>query len=193
MSIFSDVKEAVSCKDAAIFYGLKVTRGNMCLCPFHNDKNPSMKIDRRYYCFGCCSTGDVIDLVGNLFNLKPMEAAIKLSEDFGINPSANKANGPNKALMAPKTMPVTNNVYNEKKQFKELVDLCINWLFSFKAYWTEERDINLPDPESEWPERFCLALKNIAMADSMLDIFILGTEDEQHRLIQYLEDRKNDK
>ncbi|MFQ7508756.1 CHC2 zinc finger domain-containing protein [Anaerobutyricum hallii] len=24
---------------------------------FHNDKSPSMKVDRRYYCFGCGCTG----------------------------------------------------------------------------------------------------------------------------------------
>ena len=24
----------------------------MCVCPFHDDKNPSMKVDRRFHCFG---------------------------------------------------------------------------------------------------------------------------------------------
>ena len=23
------------------------------LCPFHDDKHPSMKVDRRFHCFGC--------------------------------------------------------------------------------------------------------------------------------------------
>lgn len=191
MSIFTDVKEAVSCKDAAIFYGLKVTRNNMCRCPFHNDKNPSMKIDRRYFCFGCCATGDVIDFVGNLYNLNPKEAAVKLAEDFGIDTSVNAANGPNTSSQVHRQETDAIKMYNEQKQFKELVDICINWLFSFKEYWINEKDANLPDPDEEWSDRFCLALENIAMADSMLDIFILGTEDEKHRLIQYMEDKTN--
>ena len=34
MNIFTDVKEAVSVKDAASFYGIKVNRNDMCICPF---------------------------------------------------------------------------------------------------------------------------------------------------------------
>ena len=34
----------------------------MACCPFHDDKHPSMKVDRRFHCFGCQTDGDVIDL-----------------------------------------------------------------------------------------------------------------------------------
>ena len=34
----------------------------MACCPFHSDKSPSMKLDERYYCFGCGATGDAVDL-----------------------------------------------------------------------------------------------------------------------------------
>lgn len=50
---------------------------------FHNDGTPSMKVDRRYYCFGCGCTGDVIDFTAQLFGLKSREAALKLADDFG--------------------------------------------------------------------------------------------------------------
>ena len=33
----------------------------MACCPFHDDKNPSMKVDQRFHCFGCGADGDVID------------------------------------------------------------------------------------------------------------------------------------
>ncbi|MBD9268378.1 MAG: DNA primase, partial [[Ruminococcus] torques] len=33
----------------------------MVSCPFHNDRTPSMKVDSRFYCFGCGASGDVID------------------------------------------------------------------------------------------------------------------------------------
>ena len=38
----------------------------MGLCPFHDDKNPSLSVDRSkglYHCFGCGEGGDVFDLV----------------------------------------------------------------------------------------------------------------------------------
>ena len=63
MNIFEAVKQSVTTKQAAKRYGIYVNRNGMCVCPFHNDKNPSMKADRRFYCFGCGATGDVIDFV----------------------------------------------------------------------------------------------------------------------------------
>ena len=35
------------------------------LCPFHDDKHPSMKLDKRYYCFGCGEKGDLLCRNGN--------------------------------------------------------------------------------------------------------------------------------
>ena len=79
MDLFTQVKMAVSVKEAAEYYGLEVKRGNMVCCPFHNDRTPSMKLNEDYfYCFGCGATGDVIDLVAKLFNLSSYDAAKKL-------------------------------------------------------------------------------------------------------------------
>jgi DNA primase len=43
-NLFSYVKEAVTTREAAEFYGIRVNRSGMACCPFHNDKNPSMKL-----------------------------------------------------------------------------------------------------------------------------------------------------
>lgn len=44
-------------------------RNNWAVCPFHNDKNPSLYIKNNFYhCFSCQSTGDPIDLVMKLYN-----------------------------------------------------------------------------------------------------------------------------
>lgn len=44
MNLFENVKAVVTVRQAAEHYGLKVGRGNMACCPFHNDHTPSMKI-----------------------------------------------------------------------------------------------------------------------------------------------------
>ena len=81
MDLFTQVKMAVSVKEAAEYYGLEVKRGSMVCCPFHNDRTPSMKLNEDYfYCFGCGATGDVIDLVAKLFNLSSYDAAKKLAD-----------------------------------------------------------------------------------------------------------------
>ena len=41
----------------------------MVCCPFHNDRTPSMKVDSRFYCFGCGASGDVIDFSALLHGL----------------------------------------------------------------------------------------------------------------------------
>ena len=84
MSVFDAVKEAVTTKEAAEKYGLKISSSGMICCLFHPDKNPSMKVNKRFHCFGCQADGDVIDFTARLFNLDRKEAAIRLAEDFNI-------------------------------------------------------------------------------------------------------------
>ena len=96
MNIFETVKQSVTTRQAAERYGIRVERNGMCRCPFHDDSTPSMKLDRRYYCFGCGATGDVIDFVSQLRGIGSKEAAILLAQDFAIpyEDSAGKTNRP---------------------------------------------------------------------------------------------------
>ena len=84
MNVFEAVKQSVTTRQAAEHYGIRVGRNGMCVCPFHDDKNPSMKVDRRFHCFGCQADGDVIDFVSRLENVSPKEAALMLAQDFSI-------------------------------------------------------------------------------------------------------------
>ena len=84
MHLFEAVKQSVTTRQAAERYGLNVNRNGMAVCPFHRDRHPSMKVDRRYYCFGCGATGDVIDFVSLLHGISAKEAALMLARDFSI-------------------------------------------------------------------------------------------------------------
>ena len=85
MKVFEEVKQNVTDRQAAELYGFKPNRSGLIRCIFHNDGTPSMKVDRRYYYFGCGCTGDVIDFTAQLFGLKSREAALKLADDFWIS------------------------------------------------------------------------------------------------------------
>ena len=61
-NVFEAVKLSVRTREAAEFYGIKVRRNGMACCPFHDDKNPSMKVDQRFHCFGCGADGDKNEL-----------------------------------------------------------------------------------------------------------------------------------
>ena len=87
MRIFEIVKENVNLREAAELYGIDVNRYGKALCPFHNDRNPSLYVaDDHFYCFACGAHGDVIDFVGRLFQLSPYDAARKLMADFHLSP-----------------------------------------------------------------------------------------------------------
>ena len=85
MGVFETIRENLTARQVAEYYGLRVNRNGMAVCPFHNDRNPSMKIDRRYYCFGCGEKGDAVDYVAKSLGLAPSDAALKIAEDFGLN------------------------------------------------------------------------------------------------------------
>lgn len=44
MNLFEIVKYGVSCREAAELYGVEVNRYGMALCPFHNDRHPSLYV-----------------------------------------------------------------------------------------------------------------------------------------------------
>ena len=70
MNLFEIVKYGVSCRDAAERYGVEVNRYSMALCPFHNDRHPSLYVaDDHYHCFACGEHGDVIDFVSKEFRV----------------------------------------------------------------------------------------------------------------------------
>lgn len=85
LSIFSEIKERITARETAEFYGLKITRKGMACCPFHNDRHPSMKIDRFYYCFACGVKGDAINYVADKYGLSQYDAARKIADDFHIH------------------------------------------------------------------------------------------------------------
>lgn len=86
LNVFEEIKERLPMPDAAKFYGLQIGSSGMACCPFHEDKTPSMKIyPDHFYCFGCGESGDCTGFTARLFGISQLEAAKKLSHDFGLN------------------------------------------------------------------------------------------------------------
>ncbi|WP_195465357.1 CHC2 zinc finger domain-containing protein [Faecalispora jeddahensis] len=90
--IFSRIKEILPMQAVAERYGFEVKRGVM-LCPFHDDRKPSLKVypgSRGWYCWVCNEGGTVIDFVSKLFHLNARQAAIRLDNDFRLGLSTEK-------------------------------------------------------------------------------------------------------
>ena len=84
-SPFSEARERVSAQEAARYYGAEFDRRGWALCPFHRDTHPSMSFkDGRYHCWVCDVSGDSVDYVARLMDLRPMEALRRINGDFGL-------------------------------------------------------------------------------------------------------------
>ncbi|MBK9332525.1 MAG: DNA primase [Ignavibacteria bacterium] len=64
-------------------------RGNsyLALCPFHQDKNPSLHISQQkqvYHCFSCKAGGNVFSFIENYEHVTFIDAVKKLAEKAGI-------------------------------------------------------------------------------------------------------------
>ena len=95
----------------------------MSCCPFHDDKHPSMKVDRRFHCFGCQADGDVIDFTARLFGLNKKEAALKLAEDFSVSFDA-KGHAP------PRRRPVKRKI-SEELRYRQAEQKCFRMLCDY--------------------------------------------------------------
>jgi DNA primase len=61
-----DIKQRLSIKTVLKHYGLEANRNHMLKCPFHEEKEPSLKIypqTNTFNCFGCKANGDTIEFI----------------------------------------------------------------------------------------------------------------------------------
>ena len=168
-NVFEAVKQSVSTREAAAFYGIEVKRNGMACCPFHDDKNPSMKVDQRFHCFGCGADGDVIDFTAKLFDLSPKEAAEKLAQDFGLIYDSQAP--PRRRYVRQKT---------EAQKFREDRQRCYRVLSDYYYLLKKwEADHSPRTPEEKPHPRFVEAIHKKIYVEYLLDLFLYESEEEQ--------------
>ena len=185
MRIFEIVKENVNLREAAELYGIDVNRYSKALCPFHNDRHPSLYVaDNHYYCFTCGEHGDVIDFVGRLFQLSPYDAARKLAADFHLSPDK----PPSAAALHAK------RIRTEAQQLRENERLCFSILSDYAHVLRDWKVRYAPQSPAEAPdERFVEACHKLDEVEYYLDILTSGNSYERSEVIhQQMADGKLD-
>lgn len=153
---------------------IRIRRNGMAVCPFHNDKNPSMKLDRRFHCFGCQADGDAVDFVSRLFGLPSKEAAMKIADDFGISYDSRQ-----KPSIRPKIRePTPEQKYQQEENhcYKVLSDyfhLLRKWEKQYAPQRTDE----------VWHPLFVEALEKKSYIEYLLDILLYDTPEEKKALV----------
>lgn len=185
MNLFEIVKYGVSCREVAERYGVEVNHYGMALCPFHNDRHPSLYVaDDHYHCFACGEHGDVIDFVSKLFQLSLYDAAQKLAADFHLSPDK----PPSAAALHAK------RIRTEAQQLKANERLCFSVLSDYARVLRDWKVQYAPQSPAEAPdERFVEACHKLDEVEYYLDILTSGNSYERSEVIhQQMADGKLD-
>lgn len=142
-------------QQVAGYYGLQANRRGLCLCPFHQDKNPSLKIypdGKGFYCFACGTGGDQIKFAALYRDTSNVEAAKELAAAFAV----------------PLAEPVT---YREKREAEKIhmERLKLNaFAKRAKMYLTAYRGL-LCEAVCEKNGHFYEGLRNLTYVEYLLD------------------------
>lgn len=178
MNVFEAVKDTVTTRDAAAFYGIKVNSNGMAICPFHHDRNPSLKLDKRFHCFGCGEDGDVIDFTAKLYGLKPRIAAEKLCRDFHISYNTKGNSGRSRAAPSPPRRSLEREYKEaERRVFRVYCDY-----FHLLRQWKEDYAPKTED--EEWDDRFVAAGQKIDYVEYLLDTLLTGSIEERAAIVR---------
>ncbi|MEI0566368.1 CHC2 zinc finger domain-containing protein [Brachyspira pulli] len=117
-----DIKKQYSIIDIATRLGLNIDRNNKAICPFHNDKNPSLSFNVKenyYHCFSCGASGDNIKLVMELLKCSFNEAIIFIT---GNDYKALNYNYNNKDYIKENKVILNENYSDIYNRFIDLLD-----------------------------------------------------------------------
>ena len=176
MNLFQNVKYGVSCREAAERYGVSVNRQGKALCPFHNDRHPSLYVaDNHYFCFACGAHGDVIDFAADFFDLPLYEAAQRLAADFGIDTDR----PPTKKILEKRRQ------QTEAQQLTENERLCFSVLSDYARVLREWKLRYAPQSSDETVHaRFTEACHKLDETEYYLDILCAGNSHERAEVVQ---------
>ena len=173
--IYSQIKEQVSTRAVAEFYGYKVNRNGMMCCPFHKDKTPSMKVDQNFICFGCQEKGDVIDFAAKLFGLPLYEAAGKLIADMGLTVTAES-----RPDVQPGTRQRAKRDRTEQDQFERTVRHVYNIYCDYFRLLNEWGLEYAPrSPDEDFHPLFVEAMHKRDHVEYLLDLLLYGSGEDK--------------
>ena len=163
---YAYIKQSLTTRQAAENFGIPVNSHGMAICPFHDDRRPSMKVDETFYCFGCGATGDVITFTSRLFGISPASAARKLAMDFGIS-----LDEESEYPVLPKS--------RAQLEFEAWVHEALVTLRRYNQLLYQWKFLAPKDPGEDFHFLFVEALQHSARVKYLLCTLAFGTEEEK--------------
>ena len=174
--VFREVRERISAEDAARHYGLTFDRKGWAVCPFHQDKHPSMSFRAgRFRCWACNESGDAIDFTGKLLGLEPLAAVERLNSDFmlGLPLHRKPTQAETEAARWRKEVAEAHKQFEEWRQA-----LCVKACEAYRVAHISLQRIECPEDFDRLSEREALAIQWQAYYEYLADAITIGEPEE---------------
>lgn len=177
MTVFDEIRERVDIRDAAQRYGLHLSHNGRALCPFHQDRHPSLTFKyNRYRCWSCGAHGSVIDLTAHLCGVDILEAAKLLNQDYSLGLELDK--------------PLKKEVITQRQRDERLYQAYIAWeKESYQVlsnYYRKlaklEKKLQPTATDAEPKEEYFVVLKEKETVSYWLDILREGDAQDKIQL-----------
>lgn len=163
----NEIRKQLNIVDVVSEYIPLVKKGSSYwgLCPFHNDKNPSMSVDPNrqiYRCWSCNNSGNVFSFVSQIENISFRDSIILLADKLGYT--------------------LKNNVKKSSSKYDTYYEI---YDITSKFY-----ELMLNTPKAS---KANLYLESRGFTKDIIKKFKIGYAlDEKNRLIEYLKEKKYD-
>ena len=158
-----EIKQTTSMRDVLAKYGVNVNRNNMCCCPIHGEKHPSMKVfPDGFKCFACGANGDIFSFVQQMEGCSFKEAFMMLG---GTYKDDNKIH---KQLMNAKFAREKQKREREKASETELKKVLSKSISDCRRAISEN---------AAFSDKWCIATKYLpCLEDAWESLYITGEE-----------------
>ncbi len=168
-SIINEIRSKINIVDIVSEHVALTKKGQYYwgICPFHNDKNPSMSVDEKrqtYTCWSCHNSGNVFNFVEQIENISFREALSMLASRVGVTLNDSKKN---------------NSFVDKYSKYYDIYDLASKYY---------ELMIN-----TESGKKAKEYLKNRGIDNDTIKEFGIGLSlNDKDRLIKYFKEKKID-
>ena len=185
MDYASEIKSRLTMPEMMLHYGFELNRAGFCKCPFHQERSASFKAyagDRGYYCYGCHTSGSVIDFVMQYFSIPFGDAIKKINDDFSLGLPIGEKLDRRKQLEMQKQAFLRKREMNARKAEQERLENAYWKAFDeWKRMDDNRRNYAPKTPTEPLHPFFVEALKNITSAEYNLSCAELARYEYEKR------------
>lgn len=165
------------------------------ICPFHDDKNPSLSVNDEkglYYCYSCKAGGNLITFIKDFKNLNSQEAIKEIEDFFNIKISTTNYNIPDDSNKKNKLFSINNLIAELYNKFLSTNKSGVKAISYLKSRGFDDEDIKenmigfAPD---SWNFLSSFVKNKIEKLDVLEDLGLVKKKEDSNNFFDFFRNR----